>query len=169
MSSIPQPTSPDNSTRVTASYLLWLLCLCGINGAHRIYNGKIATGLLWLCTFGFFGIGQLIDLMLIPGMAEDYRLKLMARSGYMTLGVPVQQPVVASQTVTPPTREQLMVKLLKAAQANGGQISVTQGVMATELGFKEVESLLKEMVKSGYVNSENDPRTGIVKYHFEEL
>ena len=62
-----------------------------------------------------------------------------------------------------------MVKLLKAAQIKGGKISVTHGVMATGASFAEVEAVLKQMLKSGYVSINNDPDTGTVLYHFHEL
>ncbi len=52
------------------SYLLWLLCFIGFFGIHRLYNGRIITGLVWLFTGGLLLIGQIIDLFLIPSMVE---------------------------------------------------------------------------------------------------
>jgi TM2 domain-containing membrane protein YozV len=58
-----------------AAYLLWLLCLVGLCGIHRLYAGKLFTGLLWLFTLGLFYVGQFIDLLLIPGMIENANLR----------------------------------------------------------------------------------------------
>jgi TM2 domain-containing membrane protein YozV len=53
------------------AYLLWLGCFFGFCGLHRFYLGKPLTGLLWLFTLGLLGIGQLIDLILIPGLVDQ--------------------------------------------------------------------------------------------------
>lgn len=43
-----------------------LLCIfLGTLGAHRFYVGKIGTGILYLFTMGLFGIGWVIDIVLI--------------------------------------------------------------------------------------------------------
>jgi TM2 domain-containing membrane protein YozV len=52
----------------TTAYLLWLLIFVGLGGIHRIYAGRVITGLIWLFTGGLFLVGQIIDLFLIPGM-----------------------------------------------------------------------------------------------------
>lgn len=43
-------------------------CLCfflGFFGAHKFYEGKTSTGILYLCTVGLFGIGWIVDLIAI--------------------------------------------------------------------------------------------------------
>lgn len=60
---VAPPTHP-----VLAGYLFWLL---GFIGAHRFYFGKPLTGVLWFFTGGLFLIGWIVDLFLIPAMAEE--------------------------------------------------------------------------------------------------
>lgn len=44
---------------------LLLAIFLGYLGIHRFYVGKVGTGLLWLFTMGFGGIGVVVDIILI--------------------------------------------------------------------------------------------------------
>jgi len=52
------------------AYLLWCASLLGVCGLQRYYLGQSLVGTLYLLSFGFCGIGQLMDLFLIPGLVE---------------------------------------------------------------------------------------------------
>jgi len=57
---IPQTGSKD----VVVAYLLWFFL--GMIGAHRFYLGHAGMGILYLFTFGGFGIGWIIDAIIMP-------------------------------------------------------------------------------------------------------
>ncbi|NER48256.1 MAG: TM2 domain-containing protein [Symploca sp. SIO1A3] len=165
------------------TYFFWFACVFGFAGIHRIYNKKFFSGFLWMFTFGFLGIGQLIDLVLIPSMVDEHNIKLKQQLGLSEVGAPLEQQAIATTVYEPqqhnqvmttaassaPNREELMVQLLKAAHSRGGQISVTQAVLDTSASFAEVEATLKEMVNNGYVSVDNHPVSGVVVYQFVEL
>jgi TM2 domain-containing membrane protein YozV len=44
---------------------LLLAIFLGEFGIHRFYVGKVGTGILYLCTFGLFGIGIIVDVIMI--------------------------------------------------------------------------------------------------------
>lgn len=47
-------------------WVAFFLCLfLGFLGIHRFYEGKILTGILYLFTLGLFGVGIIVDLILI--------------------------------------------------------------------------------------------------------
>ena len=160
--------SKDTQERLLVSYILSAGWFVGLGGLHRLYNGKIGTGILWLLTGGVLGIGQFVDLFIIPNMVDEQEMRLRAKAGLSPLGVPLNQPAVASQVYRSP-QEKLTMELLKAAERRGGQLTVTQAVMETGANFAEVEAVFKELLKSGYVKIDNDPDTGAVTYHFDEL
>ncbi len=44
----------------------------GIFGAHKFYEGKIGMGILYLFTFGLFGIGVLVDFIVLLFKSNPY-------------------------------------------------------------------------------------------------
>ena len=63
----------EYSTRSrTTAFLLSLLILFALGGVHRIYAGKVWTGILQFLTGGGFVIWQVIDMiMLLCGAFRD--------------------------------------------------------------------------------------------------
>lgn len=54
-------------------WVSFLLCLfLGYFGAHKFYEGKILLGVLYLLTAGLFGIGIIIDLILLLFKPNPY-------------------------------------------------------------------------------------------------
>lgn len=50
-----------------------LLCIfLGYLGIHKFYEGKILLGIVYLCTFGLFGIGWFIDCIAILFKPNPY-------------------------------------------------------------------------------------------------
>lgn len=61
----------SNKSRSMAGVLCVLGCF-GFGGLHRFYTGHIASGILYLCTGGLFGIGTIVDLIkLLRGTFYD--------------------------------------------------------------------------------------------------
>lgn len=65
------------STRSWTAALVLCLLFGGV-GFHRFYVGKVGTGILFLCTAGWCGIGWLIDLITIlsGNFRDSYGLPL---------------------------------------------------------------------------------------------
>ncbi len=59
-----QTSEVSSYSRGMALILAFVACF-GVSGIHRFYVGKIGTGILWLLTGGCFGIGTLIDIIMI--------------------------------------------------------------------------------------------------------
>ena len=59
----------SNKSKGTAAVLCFLL---GGLGIHRFYVGKIGTGILYLLSAGLFGIGWVVDfIMILCGSFKD--------------------------------------------------------------------------------------------------
>jgi hypothetical protein len=165
------------------AFVLWLGCVFGFAGIHRFYLGRPWTGVLWLFTFGLFGIGQLVDLFRLPALVEEenakaHQLRAPPRAlalpsgegGQLTPAVelpPGKRPVRSSRADG--AAVELEVVLTREAMKRRGTLSVTQAVAATGRPFREVEQTLDAMLHAGYVGIDNDPDTGAVVYVFHEI
>lgn len=62
-------TEPRKDTGL--AYVLLAISFVGLAGLHRLYLGRVVSGLLWLFTGGLCGIGTIVDLFLLPRMVDD--------------------------------------------------------------------------------------------------
>ncbi|MBD2103209.1 NINE protein [Leptolyngbya sp. FACHB-261] len=158
----------------STAYALWCLGFIGLSGFHRVYTGKYLSGTIWLLTWGVFGLGHLVDLLLVPGMVDEYNLKQRLLYGSMTAPRelvlrPGEQATYQLQTDPEAEHNRLVQQLLAVAQQKSGMITVTQGVLATGKSFREVEAALKRLHAEGYAAITNHPVSGAVVYQFDEL
>lgn len=79
----PQPIQPvqvvvnyNGDGRPKDKLTALLLCIfLGEWGIHRFYEGRIGTGILWMFTFGLFGLGWLYDVIRIACASNPYYIK----------------------------------------------------------------------------------------------
>lgn len=53
------------------AYLCWLLSLVMICGVQHFYLGKVGRGIGYLLTFGWLGVGTIIDLFTLPAQTRQ--------------------------------------------------------------------------------------------------
>ena len=145
------------------AYILWAFGLMGFCGIHRFYSGKITSGLVYLFTLGFFGVGQFIDLFLIPGMTKERNLYLLYESTVKSRNNSPQVTLVKSEE---PKTDPMLV-LLRAAAQHDNVLSIGQAMLATELPLETVEALLNKALKQGLAHVDNDESTGAMRYYFD--
>jgi len=89
------------------AYLLWGLGFVGICGLHRMYLGQYGLGTAMLFTFGFCGVGQMIEVATIPQATQDAN----ARNGYQKdsveqeVNAPKEQKSVETRAVSAKVEE----------------------------------------------------------------
>lgn len=66
----PSPPPLQERRSLTATYLLWALAFVGLCGIQRFYTRRPLSGAFLLLTFGFCGLGQLVDLFLVPRLVR---------------------------------------------------------------------------------------------------
>lgn len=143
--------------KTRTAYLLWCLSLFALPGLHRFYLGKPVSGVLYLCTFGFFGIGQIVDLFLIPGMVEDRNLKHKLLYGTTN---DLTGPHVAPAASPLP---RLDVQILTLCRNQGGA-TISDCVIETGTDPAEVKAAIQQLCLEDLLFVDNRAQDGAVIY-----
>lgn len=69
----PTPIAAQTYRKLGTAYIL--LFFFGLIGVHRFYAGSIGLGIAYIFTFGFFGIGILVDLFTLGSTIEKENVR----------------------------------------------------------------------------------------------
>jgi TM2 domain-containing membrane protein YozV len=125
----------------STAYLLWFFFIFGLSGVHRFYLGKPVSGILYFLTFGFFGIGQFLDLLLIPGMVDEKNIKYKV---LYSSSDAFFQPAIVRDVGYAHAQPSLEVQILKVCRDRNGA-TLSDCVIATEITVKEVKAKIEEL------------------------
>jgi hypothetical protein len=136
------------------SYLLWALGLVGVCGLQRFYNRKPLSGTLWLVSLGLCGIGQLVDLFLIPVLVEQ-------------ANQPILLEAALSQLEAGPAAEAIDRQLLALARRSGEagftfNDALLQLSLPADLPRERVRQELEQLLHDHLLDIGNDERGRVV-------
>lgn len=163
-----RPPSPSTALSVLLherrsvglAYLLWAMAflaiplgLPGLHGLHRFYCSKPRSGALWLVSFGLLGIGQLIDLFLIPGMVEKANQDLL-----------LQQPRAQPDLPVLPSLEKQLLQL--ARQRTPGGFTLNDALLEVNLlpgqSSASITKEIQRLLEADLLHVGNDERGRVV-------
>ena len=147
------------------AYLLWFFL--GVFGAHKFYLGKIGIGVVYLFSFGIFGIGWLIDLFTLGNQVDlcnalqgDARVQ---QNQQQSQNIVVN---VAAPTSTATAEVRVSAEKQVLSLAHQSPILTTRQIIAqTSLELDEAEEVLKKLVSKGLAKELVEP-DGRLKYDF---
>lgn len=161
-----------NMKSVKNAYWLWALSLLGISGIHRIYMGKVGSGLIWLFTGGLFGLGTIYDAItmreqvLEANITNHYDRMIepdYASSNYSSYRPDRRVRAVADRRILRPD-----LAALKLAQAQGGVVTPSQLALEAEIGADDAKATLEKYLSKGYCEL-RVRKTGGIVYVFPEF
>ena len=138
------------------AYLLWVLWLFGFAGIHRFYLGKPISGLIWFFTWGLFGIGQILDLLFIPGMVEEKNFRYRAR-----LRDAQYAQLPSNVTTMPPQSDTNLILNLLYERS---EATLADCVRVTGKEPSKVKALLEQMQRDELIEVGNRERDGAIVY-----
>lgn len=77
---VPNFEATRYSSTKNKTLALMLCIFLGLYGVHRFYVGKIGTGILYLFTAGLFGVGWIMDIVMIANGSFTDQSNLPLRS-----------------------------------------------------------------------------------------
>jgi len=163
----------------STAYALWCFCFVSVCGIHRLYARRYFSGFFYLITLGFFGIGQFLDLFLIPGMIDEENLKIKALYGYqpneasfyqtpesIIVNLPKSQAPQASlegKTKKPLTDKDIDRAILKTCKEYAGA-TLAEIFLEVDEEYEKIEARIEYLMQKSLLTVDNRTDDGAVIY-----
>jgi hypothetical protein len=148
------------------AYLLAACAVFGFAGLHRFYLGRPVSGVLYLVTWGWFGLGTLHDLIRmrrlinranleelgarpqavhlhIHGAADPESIRLAAMEGMAMLAGP-------STPAPEQTQAEREGAILRCARAHGGTVTAALVALEASLSLDQAQKELRRLHQAGF-------------------
>lgn len=130
-------------------FISYVLCAAGLltplAGLHRFYLKKPLSGVFYLFTWGFFGIGTIIDLIRMPTLLDEHNLQLLftnrLRADLLAPGAKLKS---AERSI------------LRCASNNGGAVTVTMVALSSGLTMVNAKIELDRLFRDGFCEKDVD-------------
>ena len=160
------------STRT--AYILWLASFFGVAGLHRLYMGKVGSGVLYLLTWGLFGFGTVYDGITMPDQIREVRLKARMRRALDDrldeldeLGYdPSRRRGQSAQSSAGSESPEHVI--LRVAKANHGIASPAQVALEGKLSTDDAREQLDKLVDKG-IGEVRVRKSGSIAYVFPDF
>lgn len=127
-------------------------------GLHRFYLDRPLSGVLYVLTWGFFGIGTVIDLVRMPSLVARANARELSPGS-----LPKRWLQAEGIKIVTPERE-----VLEVCKRNEGIVTVQMIALETSLSLSEAKSELARLQAEGYCTIDIDEE-GVEIYHFNGL
>lgn len=143
-------------------FIMWALSFI-IPGLHRFYLGKVGSGILYLMTWGFGGLGTIVDLFRLPQMVREANLQIQ----YQQALNPVQIQYV-NKKEKPRKKESIERIILKTAKKNKGIATPAEVALEGDITMEKAKEMLDKLAAKGYAELKIK-KNGVIEYCFPEF
>jgi hypothetical protein len=159
------------STRT--AYLLWFASFFGVAGLHRLYLGKVGSGILYFLTWGLFGLGTIYDAITMPDQVREARLKARMRRALDDRldeidEIGFERPGRRERSLPTENRESPEHVILRVAKANHGIASPAQVALEGKISTDDAREQLDKLVDKG-IGEVRVRKSGSLAYVFPDF
>ena len=155
------------------AYLLFFLG--GALGLHRFYLGKFGTGILYLVTGGFAGLGCIYDLFTLPRQVREANLEIRYRRALEYGGALNGEADNLKRDfrrdisrITDSSKETIERVILRTAKKNSGIATPAEVALEGNIPLDTAKKHLEKLVSEGFAEMRVS-KSGTIVYIFTDF